>query len=38
MYTGSPIKSSDRDVVREMIGGKYDDKKMPSSNVNRSIT
>jgi hypothetical protein len=30
-------KSSDRDVVKEITGGKYDDKKMYSIIINRSI-
>jgi hypothetical protein len=31
------FKSPDTDIVKMIIRGTYDDKKMPSSNVNRSI-
>jgi hypothetical protein len=30
-------KSSDRDIVKEIAGGMYDDKKMYSIIINRSI-
>jgi len=31
------FKSPDMDIVKMIIRGTYDDKKMPNSNVNRSI-
>ena len=31
------LKSPDTDIVKMMVRGTYDDKKMPSSNVNCSI-
>jgi hypothetical protein len=31
------FKSPDMDIVKMITRGTYDDKKMPSSNVNRSI-